>query len=549
MGLAGQLPLSSAPGLRPAAQWTAKLYFTLNEHGRELLMVQLALYLAAALAFAATRPMWFDELITFNIARQFSPTAIWHLLLRGADPNPPLSHLLAAISMKLLGQSAFALRLPGVCAGAVTVLCIFELLVRRIPAVFASIGVLFYMMTRGLDYSYEARSYPFLICFAVLALLAWRWTHESRRQRWAAVLLAFALACGVLSNYYGVLAFFPIAAGELTASLQYRRIAWRVWIALAAGALPLIACLPLIHAAVSRFSAYAWNKPYPEFITDAYIQMMSNYCLAVALAVIYGVVVIAIYERAQLGLRRPAALRLPEFAAVAVLTAYPVLGYGISLLRGGMISPRFVIPFCAGVAMVLALCGFRLLGRTPVGAIVLLALCFGGFAYHVSDVAGDYADQRGALARLAAMLPKQGTIAVTDSLLATTLHYYAVHNTQPALAARMVFPMDLHAIRIYKGEDSPEQNLAAAPEIYSVPIVSLAEFEQQHNSYYLLAPHGSWLLRKLGDERVPVRWLGVDFRSYDLHGFTPLSHGPVALFRVNDVLPLNLRALRMTGWQ
>jgi hypothetical protein len=486
------------------------------------------MHFAAAFAIAALKPFWFDELITFNIARQSGAGAIWQLLLRAADPNPPLSHLLTAWSMQLFGTSEIAVRLPAIVAGAVTLLCIYEFLVRRVPPLFAAVGIFFYMTTHAFDYSYEARSYSYLVCFASVALLAWRWTHESKRQRMAATMLAAALALGLSSNYFGVLAFFPVAAGELVSTLQRRRIAWRVWIALAAGATPLFAYLPLIHAAVARFSSYAWNKPYPEFMTDAYAQMLEA-SLWLMLGVVYAAAVVMAYERSELGIRRTAILRLPEFVAVTLFAAYPVLGYLMSVLRGGMVSPRCVLPFCIGLSIAVAIAAFKLTGRNHKTALLSLLVCFCWFAYRAGDTAGDYSNQRQALDRIIAMLPAHGEIVVPDSLLATPLHFYA----PPALAARVVFAMDFPAIRKYKHEDSPEQNLAAAPEIYSVPIVALSSFQLRYPSYYILGPEDNWLLQKLRDDEVPARRVALDFRSHDLGGFTPLAHHDVSLFRVD----------------
>jgi hypothetical protein len=529
MATVEQRPLPSPPGVDAAAQWPERIYLKLNAHGGRVLLVQVALYFAAAFALAAIKPFWFDELITFNIARQQSPSAIWHLLLRAADPNPPLSHIFTALSMHFFGSSEIAVRLPAICAGAITIVCIYEFLLRRLPAVFAASGVFFYLTTHAFDYAYESRSYSYMICFSVAALLAWRWTHESRRQGLAALLLAAALAGAVSSNYYGVLIFFAIAAAELVSTVERRGIAWRVWLALTAGAIPMIAYLPLIHAAEARFSPFAWNKPYPEFMVDAYSQMLET-SVWLALAAVNSVVVILIYERIHLGVRRTPILRLPEFVAVSVVAGFPVIGYLMSLTRGGMLSPRCVIAFCIGVSIAVAISAFKLIGRSALASLLFLLATFCWFAYHAGDIAGDYSNQRQALDRIMVMLPSQGTIVVPDSLLATTLHFYA----PPPLARRVVFAMDLPAIRKYKREDSPEQNLAAAPQIYSVPIVPLDEFQQDHPVYYILGPDDNWLLQELRDDEISVRRIPLDFRSHDLGGFTPLAHHDVSLFRVDE---------------
>jgi hypothetical protein len=529
MATVEQRPTPSPGGVGLAAALPERLYLALNAHAGWILSVQLAMYFAAALALTAIKPFWFDELITFNIARQQSPAAIWQLLMHAADPNPPLSHLLTAFSMHFFGSSEIAVRLPAICAGAVTVLCIYEFLIRRLPAVFAASGVFFYLTTHAFDYAYDARSYSFMICFSAVALVAWRWTHESRRQGWAALLLAASLAAAVSSNYYGVLIFFAIGAAELVCTFERRGVAWRIWLALAAGAAPMIAYLPLIHAAEARFSPFALNKPYPEFMVDAYTQMLEA-SVWLVLAAVYSVIVIRVYERINPGVRRTPILRLPEFVAVSVLAGFPVLGYAMSVLRGGMVSPRCVIAFCVGVAIAVAIAAFKLIGRSPLASLLFLLGTFSWFAYHAGDMAGDYSNQRQALDRIIFMLPKQGTIVVPDSLLATTLNYYA----PPAVANRVVFAMDLPAIRKYKREDSPEQNLAAAPQIYSVPIVPLDTFQQEHPVYYILGPEGNWMIQKLRDDEIPVRRIPLDFRSHDLGGFTPLAHRDVSLFRVDE---------------
>jgi hypothetical protein len=263
-------------------------------------------------------------------------------------------------------------------------------------------------------------------------------------------------------------------------------------------------------------------------MVDAYTQMLEA-SVWLALAVVYAAIVVTFYERTQLGIRRTPIIPLPELVAVTLLAGYPVLGYLVSVVRGGMISPRFVLPFCVGISFAVAVCGYKLIGSNRAASLLFLFVTFCWFAYRAGDVAGDYSNQRQALDRIINMLPSKGMIVVPDSLLATPLHFYA----PAAVARRVVFPMDLPAIRKYKHEDSPEQNLAAAPAIYSVPVVSLEDFQREHSGYYMLGPDDNWLLQKLRDDQVSVRRVPLDFRSHDLGGFTPLAHRDVSLFQVD----------------
>jgi hypothetical protein len=61
----------------------------------------------ALLEFArAVRPLWFDELFTFQIARLPDLGRIFRAI--PADGNPPLYYLLARLSFRLLGETTFS---------------------------------------------------------------------------------------------------------------------------------------------------------------------------------------------------------------------------------------------------------------------------------------------------------------------------------------------------------------------------------------------------------------------------------------------------------
>src|SRR4051794_14588203 len=93
-----------------------------------------------------------------------------------------------------------------------------------------------------------------------------------------------ALAAGISTNYFAVLAFLPPAAGELVrTAMRARRVRpgtptefsrdrrdrrpgllgaidFRVWIGLAVAASPLLVYRPLIEHSIAQFAPHAWNK-------------------------------------------------------------------------------------------------------------------------------------------------------------------------------------------------------------------------------------------------------------------------------------------------
>lgn len=480
-----------------------------------------ALYFVITIVQASLRLLWFDEFITFYIAKLNSVGRIWHALAMGTDPNPPLSHMAEMWSMRLFGDSSVAVRLPAILASYMGLACLWLFLRRRLPVVYAAAGTLFFMATAAFDYSYESRSYPFMLGFAMLSLLAWRWTVESKHKYWSAALLAAALAAGISSNYFAVLAFFPVAAGELTRNISRRKLEWRTWIALALGGIPLLLYLPLINHAIATFAPHAWNKPTADIIPDSYTEMI-EYVLIVAVALI-GMAAFAWSRQRRTGawLLRPDPLPRHEAAAVLVNMLYPVIGYGIAVARAGMISPRFLIPMAYGFAIASAALGYRLFSRWRSGGLVLLVLLFAWVVARESFVAESWLEQKQAFHRVQEHLPYANTIAVSDSLLVLPLYYYST----PEIAKRIVFPVDFAAIRQWKREDSPEENLWAGRKgVFPVPIVPLKELERTTPNFLIVTTLNNWLIWDFAAQGRPAHLLPIWPHAGDIGGFTPLAH-------------------------
>ncbi|HWR37818.1 MAG TPA: glycosyltransferase family 39 protein [Clostridia bacterium] len=512
------------------------------------------IYFAITFIVSGFRLFWFDELITYYIAKVNNVRGIWDALSRGADPNPPLMHILVMWSMRLFGNNQIAARLPAILAEWLGVICLFLFLRKRVPVVYAAAGVFFFIATRAFDYAYESRSYALTLGFAMLSLVLWRSAVEGRHRIIASVGLAITLAAGISSNYFAVLAFFPIAVGELVRNFETRKIELRVWLALAAGGLPMLFYIPLINHAVAQFGPYAWNKPNPDFLFDSYDSMI-DLVFYPALALFEAGLVIYIYQRTSEGRVTPPVLPRHELAAVMTQMAYPLIGYAIAVARAGMISPRFVLPMCYGFAIAVAVTGYRLFSRTSVGAMALLFVCFSWALARNAQSASELLEQREAFYNVQNSLPAEGTIVVSDSLLALPLYYYS----PPQLSSRIVFPVDFDAIRRYKREDSPEQNLWAGRNIFPIRIQSLKGLARSTPKYVIVATRDNWLLQKLSAEGTPAEPLPIDIGSRHIGGFTPLCHGEAFLFEKGPAFtsdsrhphirtrPGHSRALRLNG--
>jgi hypothetical protein len=518
--------------------WTA-----LNEFPKFTLFFLLVLYLAIACAQAATRLLWGDELITLAVARAGGVGAIWHALNLGTDPNPPLSHFAVLLSIRLLSTHALAIRLPSIAAMLLAIVCVWVLLRRWVIPGFAAAGVLALMTTRGVDYSYEARSYAALAGFTVAALVCWLWAGDCLRvkdgkdrigealrrpaQNWtrAAALagMATCLALAVSSNYYGVLAWFPIAAGEIAFSMKVRRVYPATWLGLTVAALPLYSFLPLIRRNIAEFTPHAWNRPQISMVNESYLVLVEGVFWPVLLGALW-----LWWRRSPVvgSESRPTKMRAHERVALVVLLAYPFLGFAVAVAEAGMISPRCVIPVCCGFGIAAGLLAAHLVP----GARTATMLVMFGVVWVVareSACAVLLHQQRTSLLTLIQQVERApaGSVYVSDSSLALPLAHYG----DSGLRERLVFPIDFPAIHALETEDSGEQNLWAGRDgVFPFRIVPYSAALAQTRPALVIARPNGWLtqdLRRDGLSLLEVTSADQKRLLGDLGGvFTPMVH-------------------------
>jgi hypothetical protein len=538
-----------------------------------------AVYFTAVFVLSWFKLLWLDELITVHIAKHGGPAAIWDALEHGADPNPPVSHILVHYSRAVFGDHTWAYRLPVALGYWLGLLCLFLYLRRRVPGTWAISGTLLSMCMAAFEYSYESRSYGIFYGLAMLAFYCWTLAvdpmRSTRARSFALAGMVIGLAGGISTNYFAVLAFVPIAAGEATRTVLRARdqaqvrggtrllpaVDWRIWIALALAAMPLLAYRGLIAHSIAQFSPYAWNKVSVDQISDSYTEMVEM--------ILYPLLVLFIFAAGlTVGVRHAAALCMPcrervvpgwvhalvesgpseppipwhEATGVFAFMAYPFLGFLIASIKGGMLSPRFVIPVCFGFAIAGTVVAWRTFSHLRYAAVFFLCLVAAWFLCREAVVGYMYEQQKQCfykvldkLPKALAQVPPNAPIAVPDPLFALTFEHYA----PPDLARRVVFPVDFPAVREYRHDDSPEENLWAGRNlIYTMPIETLADFQRSAGPYLIIASDGNWMLDDLSYHHYLLRRLPIKTHAKDLGGFTPLAHGVTAFFTASGDRPL-----------
>ncbi len=445
-------------------------------------------YFIVVFALSSLKLLWLDELITLHIARLGSASAIWSALAQGADPNPPVSHLLVLLSRRLFGDHEFAYRLPAAIGYWTGLLSLFVYLKRHLPGTWALGGAVLSLTMAAFDYSYEARSYGIFYGLAMLAFLCWSRTvapdSTSIARTFALAGMIFALAAGISTNYFAVLAFFPIAAGECVRTILRARqssrlsgqggastpasifhaVDLRIWLGLAIAASPMLAYRSLVTRSISQFAPYAWNKVSLGQVADSYTEMVEVVLYPILALFVFSIIFFWVARRLyrlcsdcrarllprwleRLLHRTPSNFSIPSYEAVGVVVfmLYPILGYIIASVWGGMLSPRFVIPVCFGFAIAATLVAYRLFGNVRKASLVFLCFFFAWFVARESVVGYWYEEQKQCfykvldhLPQAELSLPEDAPIVIPDPLLVLTFVHYAPQ----AVASRVVFPVD-----------------------------------------------------------------------------------------------------------
>ncbi len=567
MGLASapSLGLVRQPVSAPLLKGLFRIERWINLHPATSFLLLTLGYGGIVCSLSFMKLLWLDELITLHIARLGSMHAIWNALALGADPNPPLTHVLVMASRKLFGEHELALRLPAMVGYWIGPLSLFLFLRRRLTATWALAGTMLSMTMGAFEYSYESRSYGIFYGFAMAAIYCWSVNADkeagSRSRKLALWGMVMALAAGLCTNYFSVLAFLPIAGGEFVRTFLARHeagwlrvVRWQVWLGMLVAALPLVAFRPLIQRSIAQFTPYAWNKVSWGQVEDSYTEMVEMILFPLLGLMLFSLIIVLlgrICSHCRAAIRpswigrlageqaqrwREPTLPAHEVAAVVLLMMYPILGYCIASMRGGMLSPRFVIPVCFGFAIAGVVAAARVFGHLREAAGVALLFCVAWVVARESVIGYWYMEQKQCFYKVLATLPEGGyatePIVVADPLMALTFQHYA----PPEMVRRAVFPVDFPSIRLYRGEDSPEENLwVGKGRWYNLPIVPLADFQRSAGQYLIVASDGNWLVQDLMRHRYPVERLAINTRAGAIGGFTPLSHGaPVFYSSVGD---------------
>lgn len=201
----------------------------MDDHPRLLLCVLIVTYLAITLPNAFYRPLWHDELVTYNLASAPSVSQMLYEI-RVIDLNPPLLYLFDFVTIRIPGAQmtdhliSLAARLPSLVGGLMASSGLFFVLRRKVRSLYAIAAVGLLWSTAFLPYAWEDRPYALLTGLLMLSVLVWeRATNPKRRFFWVAAALCTGLAM-IGSHFMAAFLLCAFLATEFVRGISRRRI-------------------------------------------------------------------------------------------------------------------------------------------------------------------------------------------------------------------------------------------------------------------------------------------------------------------------------------
>ena len=484
-----------------------------GEHYRWLkivlfLVLPLTLVVAINVKVDMVKPIWFDEMVVSRTALQPDLSSLWHILVSGQSPHPPLNFLAVRAAYAVFGVHELSTRLPATIGFTMMEVCLFFFIAKRSSAAFGAVGMLLPLVTAARTYAVEAKPYGALLGWTALALLCWRHAAPGSRNRaWGLAGLAVALACATCSHFFGVLLGFPILVGEATRWLKRRQVDWPAAAVLSFSYGPVLFFIPILRAGQQVHGIHPWQRILsPGFVLNSGDLLMTG--AAAPLLVCFLIAGCAGF----LARAAPAPFAFPvdELAAAFALAALPVAAFcGLRMAGIHVIEEKYLITMVVGISILVAWCFYGIAGRslwagTAMAVVILTWGC--------RDFTRELVVAKEELLEAQNFRPPHNAdslgplpVLVEKPLFATLENYAA-----PQVASRVYFVIDPAGREKYEGTDALDRSFQLNPRFFGPHVEAVGSFEAEHRQFLLYEklPEGkNWMLSKYRDAGVGVELL------------------------------------------
>ena len=460
--------------------------------------------LARSLVYAALKPLWFDEVLTYVVSRQGSLSAIWAALRQGVDGNPPAFYLMERGASFLAPNEHVGYRLLSVCGFACTLIFLFIFVKRRHGVERALLCSSVLLITPLFTlYAEEARPYSLVTALIALAMVCYQ---RLPAAKWA-VGLCFSLVFAALLHYYAVVAFLPFFLAELSHVYYSRQTRLGPWLALLIALGPLTISWPMLMWMKHNWGPHFWTGAALSDVSAAYgsfFRLGAPWGVALC-----GLTVLTMLTTSRRASRAEATAVFPqapisEHALLLGLVVLPILGFAVAKVTHGPFVERYFLPTILGIVAA-AIYGLNCTNSKnlhAVGLTLLLAIMSQEFGFWKSlgnrerpaDIVAPIANLAGTA--LYQTLP----IVISDAGEYVELWHYlrrAVTLPNPEGAAT------------YAGVDTVDKLVLALRPYAPAGIQDFSSFEATHSAF-LLYSNGSrsdWWPAKLAHDGFQLKLL------------------------------------------
>jgi Dolichyl-phosphate-mannose-protein mannosyltransferase len=451
------------------------------------------LYLLSTCMLASRKLMWNDELFTLYIARLPNASDVWSALSTGGEQIPPFFYIVTRGSFYLFGINHLSIRLPEILGFWLMSFCLFCFVVRRLPALYGFVAMLFPLVTQGYNYAYEARPYALVLGFSGLALLCWQSAADGRYRKVSLLGLAVSLAAAISSHYYAVLLFLPLALGEIVRSVFRRRLDLAVWLTFSTAIIPLFFFWPLIERARTSTGIF-WAQLHWRSIPEFYYFLLTPALLPLlAMLVLSAIYSTTHPNRADLSAPQlTTTTELHEIVAAFGFIAIPVAAAVMAMFVTHAFTYRYAMPSVIGFSILFAFASYRLLdGRAIMGVALALSLCGGFMTLQIRNfqtMTEIVQDQAETYEFLESEHERELPIVASDVQTFMMLAYYGPRN----IVSRLVYLADPEASLHYLGHDSVDRGILDLRDWFGVRIEDYRSYviSQQR---FLIYVHAGYL--------------------------------------------------------
>ncbi len=330
-----------------------------------------------SMAQAKKKPLWYDEIFTYDLSSLRPFSHILAALQAGADGMTPTFYGFIVLARTIIpGGPHVILRLVSIFGYLLASACVYFFASRRISPVAGLIATLLLVLSPFHLYAIEARAYGILVGLLALSALLWQRIED---KWWIAPLFTVALTLGVSSHHLAIFALTAFGCAELTFFFLFRRIRWQVWISFLIAPVPFLLCLPILLHYKKVFGPHYWSKPTWSMAFQSYGELFGvpdtlALVLVVFLVVTGYVIASNRYKEAD---TTSSGFRSHEVVLIMGLLLYPsVLVIMTKLLDSGFVF-RYGWPAVLGLVLAsMFLFRSKSGGATAVRLLVVLLIAF-----------------------------------------------------------------------------------------------------------------------------------------------------------------------------